>query len=140
MVLALAVRAAKVIGQQSSKLVRERHMPISKEKADLKERFGDNPKAIAHHLTESLATNELEPVLKALNQILVGQNVMAIAREAGIERATLYDSFGGETDPSLGRVLALLSVLNVRLVAVSGPPRPTPPRPRLGRPRRRKLP
>ena len=115
-------------------------MPISKEKADLKERFRDNPKAIANCLTQSLATNELEPVLKALNQILVGQNVMAIAREAGIERATLYDSFGGETDPSLGRVLALLSVLNVRLVAVSGPPRPTPPRPRLGRPRRRKLP
>jgi probable addiction module antidote protein len=112
-------------------------MPISKEKADLKERFRDNPKAIANGLTESLATNELEPVLKALNQILVGQNVMAIAREAGIERATLYDSFGGKTDPSLGRVLALLGALNVRLVAVPGPPRPTPPRPKLGRPRRR---
>ena len=111
-------------------------MPISKEKADLKERFRDNPKAIAICLTESLATNELEPVLKALNQILVGQNVMAIAREAGINRATLYDSFGGETDPSLGRVLALLSVLNVRLVAVPGARRLIPPRPKLG-PRRR---
>ena len=115
-------------------------MPISKQKADLNERFKDNPEAIAIRLTESLATNELKPVLKALNQILIGQNVMAIARETGMERATLYDSFGGEVNPSLGRVLALLSVLNVRLVAVSGPPRPTPPRPRLGRPRRRKLP
>jgi probable addiction module antidote protein len=96
-------------------------MPISMEKADLNERFRDNPKAIAHHLTESLATNEMEPVLKALNQIVIGQNVMAIAREAGINRATLYDSFGGNTDPSLGRVLALLGALNVRLVAVPGP-------------------
>ena len=81
-------------------------MPISKEKADLKERFRDNPKAIAICLTESLATNELEPVLKALNQILVGQNVMAIAREAGINRATLYDSFGGKVDPALFRARA----------------------------------
>ena len=112
-------------------------MPISKEKAELKERFGDNPKAIANCLTQSLATNELEPVLRALNQIVVGQNVMAIAREAGIERATLYDSFGGKTDPSLGRVLALLGALNVRLVAVPGPPRPITSRPKLGRPRRR---
>ena len=113
-------------------------MPISKEKADLKERFRDNPKAIALYLTESLAKNELGPVLKALSQILIGQNVMAIAREAGIERATLYDSFGGETDPSLGRLLVLLSALNVRLVAVPGSPRPIPPRPTLGRrPRRR---
>jgi probable addiction module antidote protein len=113
-------------------------MPISKQKADLNERFKDNPEAIAIRLTESLATNELKPVLKALNQILIGQNVMAIARETGMERATLYDSFGGEVNPSLGRVLALLGALNVRLVAVPGPPRPIPPRPKPGRrPRRR---
>jgi probable addiction module antidote protein len=112
-------------------------MSISKKKSSLKERFGDNPEAIAICLTESLATNELEPVLKALNQILIGQNVRAIAREAGINRATLYDSFGGKSNPSLRRVLAFLGALNVRLVAVPGPPRPTPPRPQLGRPRRR---
>jgi probable addiction module antidote protein len=113
-------------------------MPISKKKADLNERFRDNPEAIAICLTEALATNELEPVLKALNQILIGQNVMAIAREAGIERATLYNSFGGKSNPSLRRVLAFLDALNVRLVAVPGPPRPPrPPRPKLGRPRRR---
>ena len=112
-------------------------MPVSKEKADLKERFRDKPEAIAPYLNESLAKNELEPVMKALNQILIGQNVMAIAREAGINRKTLYDSFGGKVDPSFGRVLAVLGALNIRLVAVPGPLRPIPPRPKLGRPRRR---
>jgi probable addiction module antidote protein len=112
-------------------------MAVSKAKAELRERFGDNPKAIALHLTEALRKNELEPVLKALNEILIGQNVMAIAREAGIDRTTLYDSFGGKkVEPGLGRVLAVLGALNVRLVAVPGPPRPTPPRPKLGRPRK----
>ena len=112
-------------------------MPVSKNKADLKKKFGENPGRIARYLTVSLANNELEPVLKALNQILIGQNVMAIAREAGIERATLYDSFGGKSNPSLRRVLAFLGALNVRLVAVPGPPRPPRPTPRRPKPRRR---
>ena len=116
-------------------------MPVSKEKADLKERFRDDPKAIALYLTKSLAKNELEPVLKALNQILVGQNVMAVARKTGMRRATLYKSFGGKSNPSLRRVLALLGALNVRLVVV--PCResiPEPLRPKMGRPRKRTLP
>jgi probable addiction module antidote protein len=115
-------------------------MPVSKEKADLKNQFRDNPEAIARYLSESLAKNELGPVLQALNQILVGQNVMAVAREAGMRRDKLYRTFGGRVDPTLGRVLALLGALNVGLVAVPRLPRSTPPRPKLGRPRKRKLP
>jgi len=116
-------------------------MPVSKEKVDLKERFGDNPKAIALYLTKSLAKNELKPVLKALNQILIGQNVMAVARKTGMRRTALYRSFGGKkVDPPLGRVLAFLGALNVMLVAVPCRPTPEPPRPRSGRPRKRTLP
>jgi probable addiction module antidote protein len=116
-------------------------MPVSKEKADLKNRFHDNPEAIARHLTESLAKNELATILQALNQILVGQNVMAVARESGLRRDKLYRTFGGRVDPTLGRVLALLGALNVRLVAVPWLSRSVPTRPKLGRPpKRRKLP
>jgi probable addiction module antidote protein len=115
-------------------------MPVSKEKVDLKERFGDNPKAIALYLTKSLAKNELKPLLNALNQILIGQNVMAVARKTGMRRPTLYRSFGAKVDPPLGRVLAFLGALNVRLVAVPCRPTPEPPRPRIGRPRKRTLP
>jgi probable addiction module antidote protein len=124
--LALALRGANVRESFCLKdtlhqtVPGERQMPVSKKKVDLKERFRDNPKAIAFYLTESLEKNELESVLKALNQILIGQNVLAVAREAGMHRATLYRSFGGKIDPSLGRVLALLGALNVRLVAVPG--------------------
>jgi probable addiction module antidote protein len=117
----------------------EEDMPVSKEKADLKNRFRDNPDGIARYLTESLVKNELGPVLKALNQILVGQNVMAVAREAGMRRDKLYRTFGGRVDPTLGRVMALLGALNVGLVAVPRLPRSTPPRPTLGRPRKQKI-
>ena len=116
-------------------------MPVSKEKADLKNRFHDNPEAIARHLTESLAENELGPFLNALNQILIGQNVMAVARKSGMQREGIYRSFRRNGDPSLRRVLALLGALNVMLVAVPGLRKTTtPPRPKLGRPRKKKLP
>jgi hypothetical protein len=49
-------------------------MQVSKEKADLNERFRDNPETIAPYLNEALAKNELAPVLKALNQILIGSS------------------------------------------------------------------
>jgi hypothetical protein len=60
-------------------------MPISKEKADLKESFRDNPKAIALYLTESLAKNELGPVLKApcLSATAMLRHVCEVHRQCG---------------------------------------------------------
>jgi probable addiction module antidote protein len=110
-------------------------MPISPDKVALK-RFRDNPEAIARHLNKSLKTNELQPILDALRDVVVGQNVAAIAREAGMRRDKLYGTFGGDVDPVLSRVLKLLRALNIQLVAVPGPLKPAPPRPRLGRPKR----
>src|SRR5215470_11772732 len=114
-------------------------MPVSKDKADLKARFGNNPKAIARYLSESLAKNQLQPVLTAFDEILRAQNVQAIAREAGMRRDKLYGTFGGKVDPALGRVLKLLSALNVQLVAVPCVPRSIPTRPKLGRPKKQKM-
>ena len=71
-------------------------MPFSKDKADLKRRFGDNPDAIAQYLTEAFAENELAPVLRALAQIVRGQNVKALARKTGMGREGLHRSFAGE--------------------------------------------
>jgi probable addiction module antidote protein len=111
-------------------------MPISPDKVALK-RFRDNPEAIARHLNKSLKTNELQPILDALRDVVVGQNVAAIAREAGMRRDKLYGTFGGDVDPVLSRVLKLLRALNIQLVAVPGPLKAAPPRPRLGRPKKR---
>ena len=89
--------------------IRAALMPASKEKNDLSRRFRDNPKAVASHLNKSLRTNELEPVLDALRQVFIGQNVAAVARETGLRRDKLYGTFGGTVDPTLSRVLALLN-------------------------------
>ena len=111
-------------------------MPFSKDKADLKRRFGDNPDAIAQYLTEAFAENELAPVLRALAQIVRGQNVKALARKTGMGREGLHRSFAGEVQPDLGRLLGLLSALEVRLVAVPESAKRTTARSKLSRPRK----
>jgi len=113
-------------------------MPVSKDKSALKVRFRDNPEAIAQYLNDSLEKSQLQPVLTALDKILRAQNVQAVARESGMRRDKLYRTFGGEVDPTLGRVLKLLDALNIRLVAVPRILRPMPPRPKLGRPKKLK--
>jgi probable addiction module antidote protein len=130
------IRPESCIVEDTLQGIRAALMPAFKEKTDLQRRFRDNPKAVARHLNKSLRTNQLEPVLDALRQVFIGQNVAAVARESGLRRDKLYGSFGGTVDPTLSRVLALLNAMNVRLVAVPCSPRPIPPRPKLGRPRK----
>jgi probable addiction module antidote protein len=111
-------------------------MPISPNKRKLNP-LRDNPEAIAQHLNNSLSKQELQPVLAALRDVVLGQNVAAIAREAGMRRDKLYGTFGGDVDPTLSRVLKLLWALNVRLLVAPGPLKPPHQRPKLGRPKKR---
>lgn len=96
--------------------------------------FRDNPKAIAAYLTEIFEKNDLSEVLKAMNRVMRAQNVQAMAREAGLRRDRLYKTFGGEIDPQLGRVMALLEGLGVRLSVKPLKQRKLASRPKLGRP------
>jgi probable addiction module antidote protein len=103
---------------------------------DSRKLFRDNDVAIAAYLSEAFAENDLDKVLPALRRVLRAQNVQAVAREAGLRRDKLYNTFGGEVDPTLGRILKLFKALNVRLMVVAQPAREKPPRPKLGRPKK----
>ena len=105
---------------------------------DLKQLFRENNEAIAAYLTEAFAENELIKVLPALRRVLRAQNVQAVAREAGLRRERLYGTFGGEVDPSLGRILKLFNALNLRFTIVPSARRERRPRPKLGRPKKNK--
>jgi probable addiction module antidote protein len=106
----------------------------SEQKNNLKKRLRDRPDMIASYLTDAFAENDLKCVTQALNHVLLAQNVQALAREAGLGREKLYNSFGGKVDPQLGRLLKLFAALNVRIEVVPMPERPVPARPKLGRP------
>lgn len=113
-------------------------MPVFAEKKELRY-LRDDPKSIAELLNNSLEKQEIGSVLRALRDIVVAQNVMALARETGLRRDKLYGTFGGEVDPTLGRVLKLLWGLNIQVVAVPGPSKPRPVRPKVGRPKKHGL-
>jgi probable addiction module antidote protein len=98
--------------------------------------FRDNPQAIASYLSEVFEKNDIDAILRAIHRVMRAQNVQALAREAGLRRDKLYVTFGGDTEPYLYRVMALLNALGVRLTVKAMPPRPIPPRPKLGRPRK----
>jgi probable addiction module antidote protein len=108
---------------------------MSDRKADARI-FRDNPEAIAHYLSDAFDKNDIDVILKAINRVMRAQNVQALARESGLRRDKLYVTFGGETEPYLYRVMALLNALGVGLTVKAKPPRPIPPRPKLGRPRK----
>jgi probable addiction module antidote protein len=108
---------------------------MSDKKTDAK-LFKDNPCAIAAYLSDAFEKNDIDVILKAINRVMRAQNVQALAREAGLRRDKLYVTFGGETEPYLYRVMALLNALGVGLTVKARPPRPIPPRPKLGRPRK----
>lgn len=98
--------------------------------------FRDNPHAVAAYLSEAFEKKDLGTVLEAISAVMRAQNVQAMAREAGLRRELLYKTFNGKTNPTLGRVMALLEGLGVRLTVVPLPPREIPPRPKLGRPKK----
>ena len=99
---------------------------------DSKKLFRENNEAIAAYLTEAFAENELIKVLPALRRVLRAQNAPAVAREAGLRRERLYGTFGGEVDPSLGRILKLFNALDLRFTIVPSARRERRPRPKLG--------
>jgi probable addiction module antidote protein len=96
--------------------------------------FRDNPPAIAAYLSEAFEKRDLSVILPAIKRVMRAQNVQAMAREAGLRRDRLYKTFSGETEPLLGRVMALLNALGVTLTVKALPPREIPRRAKLGRP------
>lgn len=94
----------------------------------------DASEGFAKRLTQGFASNRFEEAVLALKEAVLSQNVSSLAREAGIERRTMYKTFGGAVDPHLSRILKILAAMQLRLLIVPLPHRSGLPRPKLGRP------
>lgn len=96
--------------------------------------MADASNASAEQLTEALAGNRFNQAVLALRDAALSQNVSALARASGLQRRTIYKTFGGTVDPQLSRILKLFAAMQLRFVVVPLPHRSRPPRPKLGRP------
>ena len=97
---------------------------------------GDGSELVAARLCQAFATNNPADAIQGLSSVVKAQNVTALALSLGIQRTTVYKTFGGSVDPQLGRVLNLFSTLQLRFAVEALPTLARPPRPILGRPRK----
>ena len=94
----------------------------------------DSPDAVAARLCQAFAGNNPTDAIRALSAVVKSQNATALALALGIQRTTVYKTFGGKVDPQLSRVLKLFATLQLRFVVVALQPKVRTPRPKLGRP------
>jgi probable addiction module antidote protein len=80
------------------------------------EKYCDNPEMIARDLNAALEKDDLALFIRAMADVIRAQNVVALSKEVGLNRAGLYNRFKRDKDPKLGGILKLLAVLGVELV------------------------
>ena len=78
--------------------------------------YRDQPKMIAKLLNNALATGDTVAVIRTIGDVLRAHGMSECARRTGLDRRTLYKSFGGKAMPSLDRVLKTLAALEVEVV------------------------
>jgi probable addiction module antidote protein len=72
----------------------------------------------AHYLCEALEDSP-EMFKKAVQNVARAHQVTRVAREAGIQRETLYRSFSTEGNPTLDTLLSVLGVLKLKIEIVA---------------------
>jgi probable addiction module antidote protein len=92
------------------------------------------PEAFAKELTQAFAGNRFGEAVLALKEVALSHNVSALARASGLQRRSIYKTFGGTVDPELSRILKLFGAMQLRFVVTALPHKPKLPRPKLGRP------
>jgi probable addiction module antidote protein len=78
--------------------------------------YRDQPKMIAKLLNNALATGDTTVVIMTIGDLLRAHGMSEFARRTGLDRRTLYKSFGGNVMPNLDRFLKTLAALEVELV------------------------
>jgi probable addiction module antidote protein len=76
-------------------------------------------------LNAACKTGDRETICSAINAMILGHNVRALALKAGIDRTMLYRAF--KRNPGLDLVLKVLSAADFKLVVVDHPKRHTKP-------------
>ncbi|MET4277375.1 MULTISPECIES: transcriptional regulator [unclassified Bradyrhizobium] len=90
--------------------------------------------AFAVRLTQAFEDNHFDKAVRGLKEVALSQNVSVLARASGLERRSVYRTFGGTVDPQLSRILKLFDAMQLRFVVMALAPRPKSNRPKLGRP------
>lgn len=88
-------------------------------------RFLDSPETISAYLAESMKAQDSQTLMKALAEVVKAQGVNKVAKEAGVNRESLYKSLKGGAKTRFETVKKLLMAVGVELtvqpIAVNAP-------------------
>jgi len=76
----------------------------------------NQPKMIAKLLNAALATGVTIAFVKAIGDVTRSQGITKVSQETGLNRRTLYKSFGGDVTPQIDRVIRTLAALQLKIV------------------------
>jgi len=78
--------------------------------------YRGQPKMIAKLLNDALATGDTSAFVTAIGDVTRAQGMTKVSKEAGLNRSTLYISFGGTMMPNIDRVIRTLAALQLKIV------------------------
>ena len=96
------------MARNSSKMLKARAFDAAK--------YRDNPKMIAEHLNDALATGDAVLVTKAIGYMVRAQGMTRFSQKVGLRRDGLYRSFRGKISPAFDTVLSVMLALDVQIV------------------------
>ena len=71
---------------------------------------------IANFLNDALANGDTIAFVKAIGDVTRAQGMTKVSGETGLDRRTLYKSFGGNVMPHIDRVIRTLAALQLEIV------------------------
>ncbi|MDU8498577.1 putative addiction module antidote protein [Pseudomonas syringae] len=78
-------------------------------------RFLDSPETISAYLAESMKAKDPELLMKALSEVAKAQGVNKVARDAGVNRESLYKSLKGGAKTRYDTIRKLMEAVGVEL-------------------------
>ncbi|QGT84797.1 addiction module antidote protein [Pseudomonas coronafaciens] len=78
-------------------------------------RFLDTPEAISAYLAESMKANDPELLMRALSEVAKAQGVNKVAKDAGVNRESLYKTFKGGVKTRYDTIRKLMEAVGVEL-------------------------
>jgi len=79
-----------------------------------------NPEVAQHYLNAAL-DESLESFLKALMNVAQARQVSKVAKEAGVQRESLYRALSDQGNPTLGTLVSVLNAVGLKMsISVDG--------------------
>jgi probable addiction module antidote protein len=76
----------------------------------------DQLKMFASVLNDALAKGDTVTFVKAIGDLIRAQGMTEVSQKTGLNRSTLYISFGGDMMPNIDRVIRTLAALELEVV------------------------